>query len=117
MFWLVPTPDVEKSSFPGFLRISLSSSAAVLNGESLRTKHMYGLSSMSEGIVNSFHLYCSLDSKAGRVACVAMRATGNGEPSGGAFFTGMEARAPEARLRFTGTSGGLLRDLEACCAA
>src|SRR5438552_3963059 len=84
MFWLVPMPDVEKSSLPGFLRISPSNSAAVLNGESLRTKQMYGLISMSESIANSFHLYCSLDSSAGSMACVAMRARTSASPAGAA---------------------------------
>ena len=75
MFWLVPAPAVEKLSLPGFLRISSTSSAALRSGESPRTKHTYGLSSISDSMVNSFHLYCSFDSSAGRMACVAMRAT------------------------------------------
>ncbi len=50
-------------------------SAALRNGESPFTKQMYGLSSISDSMVNSFHLYGSFDSSAGRMACVAMRAT------------------------------------------
>jgi hypothetical protein len=75
MFWLVPMPAVEKLSLPGFLRISPMSAAALRNGESPFTKQMYGFSSISDSMVNSFHLYCSLESSAGRMAWVAMRAT------------------------------------------
>jgi hypothetical protein len=36
---------------------------------------MYGFSSISDSIVNSFHLYGTLESSAGTIAWVAMRAT------------------------------------------
>jgi hypothetical protein len=74
MFWLVPGPAVEKLSLPGSLRIAACRSCTVFTGESARTAQMYGFSSSSDSMVNSFHLYGAFDSSAGKIACVAMRA-------------------------------------------
>src|SRR6185503_2760416 len=116
MFWLVPIPAVEKLSLPGFARISAISAAAVRCGESPLTKQMYGLSSISDSIVNSSHLYGTFESSAGTIACVAMRATSNVYPSAGAVRTAIAPITPEAPTRFSATIGWLLRYFGANCA-
>jgi hypothetical protein len=73
-FCTVPTPEVEKFSFPGCLRMASIRSAMVFHGAARGTTQTNGFSSSSEIMVKSFHLYGVFESIAGRIACEAMRA-------------------------------------------